>query len=126
MRVDAELRRLLHDQVHAFAARDALQQGDLQRRFTLDGVVPRHPHQHLFAVAPQQCAAYSPPAPLNKRERRAGIEAQHPREVRAGLRGQPDSLCPTTSVPGRRYASGACELDAFGGDLRQQLDLLAA
>ena len=86
----SELGGLLHDEVHALAARDALQQRDLQRRLAFDsdrapGLAPRR----FLPCGRSSAAEYSPPVPSNK-VNGAPAEAQHARQVFARLRGQHD------------------------------------
>jgi hypothetical protein len=58
--VHAQLRGLLHDEVHAVAARDALHQVDLQVRLRRirDGVVNRERHA-VFAEAADRCGPFA-------------------------------------------------------------------
>ena len=58
-RGDAELGRLLQDQVHLLAARDALQQRDAQRRFVVDRAARRRSTRALRACRAPRCARRS-------------------------------------------------------------------
>ena len=89
------------------------------------GVMLAHAGRDLLAGRRPSVAAYSPPAPLNSVSACAGFEAQHAREMLAGLRrASTMSRAGGERARARRCGSGACELDAFAGDAREQFDLL--
>jgi hypothetical protein len=87
----AELGGLLDDEIHALAARHALQQRHVQRRLAFDGIECTDASPDLLAVALERAREFTA-GTVEQRDRRACIESQHAREVQAGLLGQADSL----------------------------------
>ena len=107
---DAELGGLLHDEVHALAARDALQQRDLQRRLALDGGM-------CAALVPRpSCRRARACLRIRRRCRRTSVNgapaSRRSTRVRCwpACSGSPISALPATSVwstidPGQAHAS---------------------
>jgi hypothetical protein len=83
---DAELRRLLHDEVHAFAARHSLQQRHVERRLAFDGIVPQDTRARALPGADERGRVLAA-APVEQRERRARVQPQHAHQVFDGLFG---------------------------------------
>ena len=77
----------------------------------------------LPLVAPERGGVFAARA-VEQREGRAGFEPQHARQMLRGLRGQDQVRALPRTDRERGYGSGACELDAFARDARQQIDLI--
>ena len=63
----------------------------MQRRFALDGGMRAYSRPYLLAVALERALELAAGA-IEQRDGSAGLEAQHAREMHAGLLGEPDSL----------------------------------
>jgi hypothetical protein len=85
-----ELGGLLHDEIHALAARDALQQRDLQRRLAFDIVVRENLRRDALASGRLERRRELPSGAIEQGERRARRKAQDARQMLPRLRGQHD------------------------------------
>jgi len=82
----------------AFAARDALQERDVQRRLALAGRERADARPDLLAV-PLERPGVLAAAAVEQGDRRTRIEAQHAREVQPGLLGDADALARDERLP---------------------------
>ena len=81
----AELRGLLHDEIHPVAARHALHQGDCERRFAVDRRGPRPPPRvHASPAHALDGGGEFAAVPGEQHQRIAAARAQHLGQVRGG------------------------------------------
>jgi len=88
----AQLGRLLQDQVHLFAAGDALQQGDRQRRFVVQRLRGVDPYLYLALAHRQQRRRVVAAVAVEQHAGIALAQAHHPHQVVGGVLGQGHGL----------------------------------